>query len=166
MRFFLIDRITRWDVGSAAEALKNVALSEDFFDDHFPRHPVMPGVLILEGLAQLSGLLLEESLRVRDGQSRKALLTVIERTRFRRMVHPGDTLLYRAELAGLTEVGGKVRAVASCGGETVATTDLVFGFRQVDDPHLDEKRARLLALWRRSPVPSALDQEDAESAAP
>ncbi len=45
MRFFLIDRITRWEVGSVAEAVKNVALSEDFFDDHFPRRPVMPGVL-------------------------------------------------------------------------------------------------------------------------
>ena len=62
MRFFLIDRITQWLVGTSAEAVKNVALSEDFFDDHFPRHPVMPGVLILEGMAQLSGLLLEASL--------------------------------------------------------------------------------------------------------
>jgi 3-hydroxymyristoyl/3-hydroxydecanoyl-(acyl carrier protein) dehydratase len=50
MRFFLIDRITRWEVGALAEASKNVALSEDFFDDHFPRRPVMPGVLILEGI--------------------------------------------------------------------------------------------------------------------
>src|SRR5512138_48598 len=133
MRFFLIDRITRWDVGSCAEALKNVALSEDFFDDHFPRHPVMPGVLILEGMAQLGGLLLEESLRARTGQSRKALLTVIERTRFRRMVRPGDRLLYRTEIAGLNETGGKVRAVASCDGETAATSDLVFGFREVND---------------------------------
>ena len=49
MRFFLIDRITLWEVGTAAEALKNVALSEDFFDDHFPRRPVMPGVLMIEG---------------------------------------------------------------------------------------------------------------------
>jgi 3-hydroxyacyl-[acyl-carrier-protein] dehydratase len=165
MRFFLIDRITRWEVGSAAEALKNVALSEDFFDDHFPRHPVMPGVLILEGMAQLSGLLLEESLRARDGHSRKALLTVIERTRFRRMVHPGDTLVYRAEIVSFNESGGKARAVASCGDETVATTDLVFGFRQVDDPYLDEKRAGLLALWRRPPAPLALDQEAGDGAA-
>jgi len=54
MRFFLIDRITRWEVGRAAEALKNVALSEDFFDDHFPRRPILPGVLMIEGMAQLS----------------------------------------------------------------------------------------------------------------
>ncbi len=151
MRFFFIDRITQWEPGRFGEGTKNVALSEDFFDDHFPRHPIMPGVLILEGMAQLAGLLLEESLRARDGQSRKALLTVIERTRFRHMVRPGDTLRYRTEIIGLNAAGGKVRAAASRDAETVATSDLVFGFRQVDDPHLDEKRAGLLALWRRDP---------------
>ncbi len=166
MRFFLIDRITRWEVGSCAEALKNVALSEDFFDDHFPRHPIMPGVLILEGMAQLGGLLLEESLRARDGQSRKALLTVIERTRFRRMVRPGDTLRYRAEIAGLNEAAGKVHAAASCDGATVATSDLVFGFRQVDDRDLDEKRAGLLALWRRDPDVPADGPEEPEARQP
>ena len=59
MRFFLIDKIDEWNLGATAKATKNVALSEDFFDDHFPRRPVMPGVLIIEGMAQLSGLLLE-----------------------------------------------------------------------------------------------------------
>ena len=73
MRFFLIDRITRWEPGRAAEAVKNVALSEDFFDDHFPRRPVMPGALILEGMAQLSGLLLEAGLRAESGWLRSLL---------------------------------------------------------------------------------------------
>lgn len=95
MRFFLIDRISQWNVGASACATKNVALSEDFFDDHFPRRPVMPGVLILEGMAQLSGLLLEVSLKSRFGKDAKAVLTVVERTKFRQMVHPGDTLAYR-----------------------------------------------------------------------
>ena len=65
MRFFLIDKISRWEVGALAEGTKNVALSEDFFDDHFPRRPVMPGVLVIEGMAQLSGLLLEASLQAK-----------------------------------------------------------------------------------------------------
>ncbi len=92
MRFFLLDRITRWDVGVAAEGIKCVALSEDFFDDHFPRRPVMPGVLILEGMAQLAGLLLEASLEQKYAKSAKAVLTVLERTKFRAMAKPGDTL--------------------------------------------------------------------------
>ena len=69
MRFFLIDKITDWRVGTNAKAIKNVALSEDFFDDHFPRRPVMPGVLIIEGIAQLSGLLLEASLKEKHGEN-------------------------------------------------------------------------------------------------
>ena len=72
MRFFLIDRITSWEIGVTAEATKNVALSEDFFDDHFPRRPVMPGVLILEVMAQLSGLLLEASLADKYGTDAKS----------------------------------------------------------------------------------------------
>ena len=102
MRFFLIDKITRWETGAAAEAWKNVALSEDFFDDHFPRRPVMPGVLILEGMAQLSGLLLEAGLQQKYSKNAKAVLTVLERTKFRTLVKPGDTLLYRTEVMSLT----------------------------------------------------------------
>ena len=147
MRFFLIDRITCWEPGIAAEGTKNVALSEDFFDDHFPRRPVMPGVLILEGMAQLSGLLLETSLQEKYAKSAKAVLTVLERTKFRSLVKPGDTLLYRTEVMSLNEAGGKVKATASRGGTLVTSTEMVFAFKYVDDPLLDEKRRRLMELW-------------------
>jgi 3-hydroxyacyl-[acyl-carrier-protein] dehydratase len=147
MRFFLIDRIRKWEIGIAAEALKNVALSEDFFDDHFPRRPVMPGVLLLEGMAQLSGLLLEASLSQKYAKSAKAVLTVLERTKFRALVKPGDTLVYRAELRSLNEAGGKTRTTARRGNSIVASTEMVFAFKYIVDPLLDEKRSRLLALW-------------------
>jgi 3-hydroxyacyl-[acyl-carrier-protein] dehydratase len=148
MRFFLIDRIVRWEVGSVAEATKNVALSEDFFDDHFPRRPVMPGVLILEGLAQLAGLLLEASIAARGARHAKAVLTLIERTKFRVLVRPGDRLLYRAEVVSVNEAGGKAKASAANGSSVVATTELVFAFQHVEDPLLDERRSQLLRLWR------------------
>jgi 3-hydroxyacyl-[acyl-carrier-protein] dehydratase len=147
MRFFLLDKITRWEVGVAAEGLKSIALSEDFFDDHFPRRPVMPGVLILEGMAQLSGLLLEESLHQRYAKNAKAVLTVLERTKFRTLVKPGDTLLYRTEVKSVNEAGGKVKATASRGKTVVTSTGMVFAFKYVDDPLLDEKRRRLMELW-------------------
>ena len=147
MRFFLIDRITRWEIGAIAEAVKNVALSEDFFDDHFPRRPVMPGVLILEGMAQLSGLLLEASLQQKYAKNAKAVLTVLERTKFRTMVKPGDVLLYRTELMSVNEVGGKVKATASRGKAAVTSTEMTFAFKYVDDPLLDEKRRKLMELW-------------------
>ena len=150
MRFFLIDRITRWEIGVIAEAIKSVALSEDFFDDHFPRRPVMPGVLILEGMAQLSGLLLEASLQQQYAKSAKAVLTVLERTKFRALVKPGDTLIYRTELTSVNEVGGKVKATASRGKTIVTSTGMVFAFKYVDDPLLDVKRRRLMERWMRA----------------
>lgn len=147
MRFFLLDKITRWEVGVAAEGLKNIALSEDFFDDHFPRRPVMPGVLILEGMAQLSGLLLEECLHQKYTKNAKAVLTVLERTKFRTLVKPGDTLIYRTEVKSVNEAGGKVKATASRGKTIVTSTEMVFAFKYVDDPLLDEKRRKLKEIW-------------------
>ena len=147
MRFFLIDRISRWEVPHAAEAVKNVALSEDFFDDHFPRRPIMPGVLMVEGMAQLAGLLLEESLRQKYARNGKALMTVLERTKFRQMVRPGDQLTYRAEVTSLSRAGGKAAVQASCGDRPVVTSGMVFVFQDVDDPLLEVKRAELMRIW-------------------
>jgi 3-hydroxyacyl-[acyl-carrier-protein] dehydratase len=147
MRFFLIDKITRWEPGAKAEAVKNVALSEDFFDDHFPRRPVMPGVLILEGMAQLAGLLLEAGLRQKYGKDAKAVLTVLERTKFRALVKPGDALTYHAQVLSLNEAGGKLKAEARRGTTVVTATELVFAFKYLDDPMLDQKRRRLLEMW-------------------
>lgn len=147
MRFFLIDRITQWEVGICASATKNVALSEDFFEDHFPRRPVMPGVLILEGMAQLSGLLLEVSLKARFNKSAKAVLTVLERSKFRQMVRPGEVLTYRARITNLNELGGKVAVEAHRDEQLVASSGMVFGFKQIDDPKLDQKRSELLKMW-------------------
>lgn len=147
MRFFMIDRIISWDVGKSAEAVKNISLSEDFFADHFPRHPVMPGVLILEGMAQLSGLLLEATLQRDYGKNAKALLVLLERTKFRGMVRPGDTLIYRAELVSVNETGGKGAVQAFRGESLVVTTEMVFAFQSIDDPKLDRTRDALLELW-------------------
>jgi len=147
MRFFLIDRITQWTPGEAAEAVKNVALSEDVFDDHFPRRPVMPGVLMIEGMAQLSGLVLEAGLADRHGRDAKAVLTVLERTKFRRLIRPGDTLIYRTTVTSLNAAGGKVSAEATCEGDVAVTTGMVFVFQDVDDPMLAAKRQSLMAVW-------------------
>jgi 3-hydroxyacyl-[acyl-carrier-protein] dehydratase len=149
MRFFLIDKITKWEVGRSAEAVKNIALSEDFFDDHFPRHPVMPGVLMIEGMAQVSGLLLEASLLDKYGKEAKAVLTLLERTKFRDLVRPGDTLVYQTEVVAVNENGGKVSVQALRDGQPVVTSGMVFAFKYVDDPLLNEKRQALMKLWRQ-----------------
>lgn len=147
MRFFLIDKITEWEPGKRARALKNVALSEDFFDDHFPRMPIMPGVLILEGMAQLGGILLEETVKIEIGIADKAVMTMIDKTKFRAMVRPGDQLTYEAVITGFNDMGGRVSVTASNAGKTVVATTFTFAFQAIDDAYLIRDRKRLLDLW-------------------
>jgi 3-hydroxyacyl-[acyl-carrier-protein] dehydratase len=149
VRFLLIDRITCWEPGRRGTAIKNVALSEDFFDDHFPLKPIMPGVLMLEGMAQLSGLLLEEGVRASGGRKVKALMSIIEKAKFRSPAKPGDCLEYQAEVVSVNELGGKVAAKALAAGELIAECSLVFSFHEFDNPRLEARRADALALWTR-----------------
>jgi 3-hydroxyacyl-[acyl-carrier-protein] dehydratase len=149
MRFLLIDRITLWEPGSRGSAVKNISLSEDFFEDHFPLKPIMPGVLILEGMAQLSGLLLEEGVRRESGRNVKALISIIEKAKFRSPVYPGDSLEYQAEVKFVNEQGGKVATKALLGGRTVVECELVFSFHQIDNPRLEERRSEVLSFWLR-----------------
>ena len=150
MRFFLIDKITRWEVPHVAEAVKNVALSEDFFDDHFPRRPIMPGVLIIEGMAQLAGLLMEASLKQKYNRDAKAIMVVLERTKFRDMIRPGDTLTYHAKVSSVNAEGGKASVEATRNGKIVASTAMVFAFQFVDDPALELKRSELMRIWMQA----------------
>lgn len=149
MRFLLLDRITSWDPEKRATAVKNVALSEDFFEDHFPLKPIMPGVLILEGMAQLAGVLLEDMIRRRTGRNLKALMSIIEKAKFRRPVKPGEQLEYTTDVLSVNDAGGKASAKAHRDGVLVAECVLVFSFFEYDNPHAEAYRARTLSLWMR-----------------
>jgi len=147
LRFLLIDRITCWEPGKHATVTKNVALSDDFFDDHFPQKPIMPGVLILEGMAQLAGLLLEETLRRSHGRSAKALMSIVEKAKFRNPVYPGDRLEYHVKLVSLNESGGKVAAQATRDQQLCAECALVFAFHDFEDQRLERQQREVVSLW-------------------
>lgn len=147
MRFFMIDKIIKWEVGNSAEGIKNITLSEDFFNDHFPRHPIMPGVLILEALAQLSGLLLEASVEQTYNFKVKAILTLLEKSKFRHIVKPGDVLILNANIISIHEDSGKVKVRASVKEDIVVESDMIFIFTELDDPSLEKKRKELLSYW-------------------
>jgi beta-hydroxyacyl-ACP dehydratase FabZ len=90
--FLLVDRITAIDDQKAATGIKNVTINEPFFQGHFPGHPIMPGVLIIEGMAQVCGILALST--VADPHSKVIYFMSIDKAKFRRPVTPGDTLQY------------------------------------------------------------------------
>lgn len=155
MRFLLLDRITEWKPGVSAVGVKSIALSEDFFEDHFPLKPIMPGALILEGMAQLSGLLIEEGVRQDEGRNIKALMSIVDKAKFRRPAYPGDCLIYQANVVSVNEMGGRAEVQATCGEDSVAECTLVFSFHEIDNPNLETRRSEILGLWLEGCSPDA-----------
>jgi 3-hydroxymyristoyl/3-hydroxydecanoyl-(acyl carrier protein) dehydratase len=143
----MLDRIIEWKIGKSAKGIKNITLSEDFFDDHFPRHPIMPGVLIIEALAQLSGLLLEVTVERDYKKKIKALLTMLEKVKFRNISKPGDTLILNSEILSVHEDSGRVKTAAKVDEKIIAETEMTFVWVSLDDPELEKKRQRLLDFW-------------------
>ncbi len=90
--FLLVDRVTELIPGERVRGFKNVTINEPFFNGHFPGHPIMPGVLIIEAMAQLSGVLAFETRNRRPSDGYTYYLAATDRTRFRRPVVPGDRL--------------------------------------------------------------------------
>ena len=116
--FLLVDRVLELEPGKRILALKNVTINEPFFQGHFPGAPVMPGVLVIEGLAQAGGIL---ALQERPDRDEKLIyFTSIERARFRRPVLPGDQLIYELEVVRLRRNHGKLSARAMVDGQLAA----------------------------------------------
>jgi len=147
MRYVLLDRITALDPPERARGVKCVTLADDVFADHFPGHPVMPGALTLESLAQLGGVLCEASMRLRGRHDLHALLVAVERAKFRRMVRPGDRLELEASGLRVSEDGGQVKATAQVDGQLAAEAELTFAFAEVKHPKLLERRREVLNVW-------------------
>jgi len=126
--FLMIDRVTDFEPGRYLAAIKNVSINEPFFQGHFPIKPVMPGVLILEALAQATGLLAfktEEHQGVNQDKPRLYLFVGIDEARFRRQVEPGDQLLLRVEHLRTVRGIWRFSAEAHVGEELCASAQLM-----------------------------------------
>lgn len=121
--FLLIDGVEILESGKKAVGCKNVTMNEPFFQGHFPQEPVMPGVLILEALAQVGAVLL---LSEPDFQGKTAYFAGVDKARFRRKVVPGDVLRLEIEITKIRRSFGAGKGVATVNGEKAAEAEILF----------------------------------------
>ncbi|ESU73779.1 MULTISPECIES: 3-hydroxyacyl-ACP dehydratase FabZ [Geobacillus] len=121
--FLLVDRILEIEEGKRAVGIKNVSANESFFAGHFPEYPVMPGVLIVEALAQVGAVVLLQS---EENQGRLAFFAGIDNCRFKKQVKPGDQLRLEVEILRARGAIGKGKGIATVDGELVCETELMF----------------------------------------
>ena len=126
--FLLVDRVLACTPGASIRGLKNVTINEPFFQGHFPGFPLMPGVMVIEALAQVSGLLAFLS---GDAQSADSLIYFagIDNARFKRQVVPGDQLILEAEIVRVIRGVGKFRARATVEGSLACEAELIAAIR-------------------------------------
>ena len=127
--FLLVDRVLSCEPGKTISALKNVTINEPFFSGHFPHHPVMPGVLIIEALAQAAALLTLKTANLQTDENSVYYFVGIDRARFKKPVLPGDQLILRATI--LRERIGiwKYSAKAEVDGRVVTEAELMCTIR-------------------------------------
>jgi len=124
--FLLVDRVIELDPHKRIRAIKNVTINEPFFQGHFPGHPVMPGVLVVEAMAQVGGLLTQLSLQDAPGKSEKLFYLVkVDNARFSKMVVPGDQLDIEVILKRTIRNMAMYECIARVDGKVAASADIL-----------------------------------------
>jgi 3-hydroxyacyl-[acyl-carrier-protein] dehydratase len=121
--FLLVDKIIEIEYGKRAIGIKNVTVNEPFFQGHFPGNPIMPGVLIVEAMAQVGAVSI---LGMEEYKDKLAVFTGIDGMRFKRQVVPGDTLRIEVEMIAMKRGIGKAKATAYVGEQLAASGELMF----------------------------------------
>ncbi len=128
--FLLIDRIIEVVPGDKIKALKNVTINEPFFQGHFPGRPIMPGVLIIEAMAQVGGIL--AYLTGSDEQKKRLIYFMgMDRVRFRKPVVPGDQIIFDAKIVKFRSKAAKMSGTASVDNQLVAEAELMASFGEI-----------------------------------
>ena len=149
MRYFLIDKVTELIVGERARGIKNITLSDEILHDHFPDYPIMPGVLILESAAQLSGFLLEMTFNRPETPLLRALLVQIQNAKFYDTCGPGDQLEVSVTLESELDAAAQVSAEVFRGDKRVVRALLTFVMKDMPSERIHEQRRSVYKLWTR-----------------
>ena len=128
----LIDRVTSCEPGKSLTAVKNVTYNENFFQGHFPNRPVMPAVLILEAMAQATGIFALKTLGSLPNERSIYYFVGVDKARFRRPVEPGDQMKIEVRLIRTARGVWKVESDASVDGEVAASAELMGALREID----------------------------------
>jgi 3-hydroxyacyl-[acyl-carrier-protein] dehydratase len=127
----LVDRVLELDKGKSIKALKNVTINEEFFNGHFPHRPVMPGVLMLEALAQAAALLAFDALDMKSDGNSVYYFAGIDGARFKRPVEPGDQLILHVTMGRMKAGTFKFQAKAMVGDELAVEAELTCALRKI-----------------------------------
>lgn len=119
--FLLVDRVLEAEPGKRIKALKNVTINEGFFQGHYPGHPIMPGVLTVEAMAQALGALMME-----PGSTKLPFFSTVDNVKFRRPVKPGDQVIFDVEVLKIKGRIIKAKGVATVDGKIATEADLMF----------------------------------------
>jgi len=131
--FLLVDRVLECIPGESLTAIKNVSVNEPFFTGHFPEQPIMPGVLIIEALAQATGLLGFRTMSEEPSEDVLYMLVGVDNVRFKRQVVPGDQLLLKARIERRSKVVWKFSCEATVDGEIVTKVDMLCAAKPKDE---------------------------------
>lgn len=124
--FLLVDKVIEKEEAKRIVGIKNVTINEPFFQGHFPDHPVMPGVLILEALAQVGAIAV---LDMEENKGKIGFLAGVDKCRFKRQVQPGDQLQLEVEILRMKGPVGKGKAIATVDGETACEAEITFAIK-------------------------------------
>ncbi len=121
--FLLVDRVVEYEEGKRIVGLKNVTINEPFFVGHFPGHPIMPGVLIIEAMAQVGGLLLMDT--IENPEEKIVYFMSLDNVKWRRPVTPGDQIRFEVEILQIRGHTARMRGVGTVDGQVVAEADMM-----------------------------------------
>ena len=130
--FVMIDRVISMEIGKEITALKNVSINEPFFPGHFPYHPVMPGVLIVEAMAQAAAILSFKTMGIKPSDDSVYYFAGIDSARFKKPVSPGDQIILNVKIDRILKGIWKYTGVAKVDGITVAEASMMCILKNID----------------------------------